>query len=129
MSIRKNASVLDVGCGIGFAVLPLATIVPDWKVCGDGIATKKLAQPVTIIIIGILYRSTIDRCDMGKCMSQDRASAGNLADELGRAFAVNNWHEDNTPTKGFDLCGTNYLVLSVVRALDKHIGLQSFDQI
>ncbi len=89
---------------------------------------KKLAQPVTIIIIGILYRSTIDRCGMGKCMSQDRASAGNLADELGRAFAFNNWHEDNTSTKGFDLCGTNYLVLSVVRALDKNIGLQSFDQ-
>jgi ubiquinone/menaquinone biosynthesis C-methylase UbiE len=47
MSLRKDAKVLDVGCGTGFAVLQLAARVPEGLACGVDISPQMIAQART----------------------------------------------------------------------------------
>jgi ubiquinone/menaquinone biosynthesis C-methylase UbiE len=44
MSFRKDSKVLDVGCGTGFAVLQLAALVSEGRVCGIDISPNMIQQ-------------------------------------------------------------------------------------
>jgi len=44
MSLRKDSYVLDVGCGTGYAVLRLASLIPYGKACGIDISSAMIEQ-------------------------------------------------------------------------------------
>ena len=56
LSLRKDSNVLDVGCGTGSAVLHLASIISEGRICGVDISQKMIEQAEAKIPDGLSSR-------------------------------------------------------------------------
>lgn len=56
MTLRQDSKVLDVGCGTGFAVLRLGSILPEGRACGIDLSPEMVRQANAKVTDGLKER-------------------------------------------------------------------------